>query len=117
MVKRNANASKGRVVSAPATVFEIAKLSRIELINGPTVVKGARKFDARRIIPMINKPVLRLKTGFSSCSFKVNPPNLVSISFFCRWISILKFLILVYMIQDRSYYFLITKDGPKRKSG
>ena len=48
----SANASNGIVVNNPARPFEIVKLSFIEEINGPTVVNGARRVDAIKIMPI-----------------------------------------------------------------
>lgn len=49
-----ANASKGIVVKNPANTLGMAKLSRMKEINGPTVVKGDRKVEAIKTMPMIN---------------------------------------------------------------
>ena len=50
---RKAKANNGIVVIVPAKALLIAKSSRINGINEPTVVKGARKLEAINIIPMI----------------------------------------------------------------
>lgn len=52
--ENNANANNGRVVIIPAKVFEMSKLSRIRLTKGPTDVKGALRFVARKEIPIIS---------------------------------------------------------------
>jgi len=52
--ENRAKANNGREVIVPAKVFEICRLSRIKLTNGPTEVKGARKFAAINKIPIIS---------------------------------------------------------------
>ncbi|MNL50785.1 hypothetical protein D3C87_1738290 [compost metagenome] len=69
----NANAISGTVVIRPAKVFEICTFSRIRLTNGPTEVRGARKFAAIKIIPTImNQKVACLRmpvVDIASCFF------------------------------------------------
>ena len=51
----NAKASKGTVEIAPTTVLLTPRLSRIAGTNGPTLVIGPLKVEARSIIPMNTK--------------------------------------------------------------
>lgn len=68
-----AKANNGSVVIIPANVFEICKLLRISSINGPTAVKGARKFAAVNVIPIISiicMDLLECGCGFCVCSLR-----------------------------------------------
>ena len=77
--ERNAKASSGRVVNAPATVFEMSKLSRIEAMSGPTDVMGALKFAERKIIPKTRIPMLGFITVLF-CFFTHNPSTSLNVS-------------------------------------
>ena len=63
--ERQAKANKGKVVIVPASVLLIPRSSRINEINQPTEVSGARKFAPTKMIPMNNIQFINL----SSCVF------------------------------------------------
>jgi hypothetical protein len=76
----SANASKGMVVKNPASTFEMAKLSLMEEISGPTDVNGDRSVDAMKMIPIRRNQVFRVNINFllvcMKCGlFKIIPPN------------------------------------------
>lgn len=50
----SAKASNGMVVRKPASTFETSKEALIEEINGPTEVKGDRRVEAIKTIPIIS---------------------------------------------------------------
>ena len=58
-----ANASRGIVVKNPASTFEMAKLSLIEEISGPTDVNGERSVSAMNTMPTNNNQVLRVNVN------------------------------------------------------
>ncbi len=77
-----ANASKGMVVRNPANTFEMAKLSLMEEINGPTDVKGDRSVDAMKIIPIRRNQVRCVNFNFLLVCMeyglvKIMPPSLL----------------------------------------
>lgn len=59
-----ANASRGMVVRNPASTLEIAKLSLMDEIKGPTDVKGERSVDAMKMIPIRRNQVSRENFNF-----------------------------------------------------
>lgn len=76
----SAKASRGMVVRNPANTFEMAKLSLMEEINGPTDVKGDRSVDAMKMIPIRRNHVFRVNFNFlfvfMECGLvKIMPPK------------------------------------------
>jgi len=55
-----AKANRGIVVKNPAKTFDISKLSLIEEMRGPTVVKGERSVSAMNTIPTSRSHVFRV---------------------------------------------------------
>lgn len=60
----SANAKSGMVVRNPASTFVIPSPSRIGAMIGPTDVKGDRRVDAIKMMPIINNHVFFPKFSF-----------------------------------------------------